>query len=50
MSHLFCTHCGQQIAATDRHCPHCGTMQTAVIPPLAVPGKKAVPDCIRGWS
>ena len=50
MSHLFCPHCGQQIAATDRHCPHCGTMQTAIIPPLAVPGKKAIPDGIRGWS
>ena len=50
MSKLFCTHCGQQIAATDRHCTHCGTMQTAIIPPLAMPGKKAVPDGIRGWS
>lgn len=49
MSKLFCTQCGQQIAATDRHCPHCGTTQTVVMPP-ATPGKKAVPDGIRGWS
>lgn len=49
MSTLFCTQCGQQIAATDRHCPHCGAAQTAVVPPAA-PGKKTVPDGIRGWS
>ncbi|MFC4621049.1 zinc ribbon domain-containing protein [Comamonas nitrativorans] len=49
MSTLFCTQCGQQIAAADRHCPHCGAAQTAVVPPAA-PGKKAVPDGIRGWS
>lgn len=48
---FFCTQCGQEIAATDRHCTHCGAAQTAAAPPPpAAPGKKAVPDGIRGWS
>ncbi len=53
MSMVFCTQCGQKIAVTARHCPHCGAPQAA---PAAAPiapdstAKKAVPEGIKGWS
>lgn len=66
MEQVFCTACGQKIAAVARFCPHCGAPQTqaatpasanAGMPPPAAavsPAPSApaapLPDGVKGWS
>ena len=32
---MYCTHCGRQLAATDRYCAQCGVAQRGALPPPA---------------